>query len=658
LICGILIAAHVEPGLADRMEHGALIRQQLDRILSSPGFVNSPRMRQFLQVVVENSLSGASPLKETTIGVQVFGRAADYDSGAEPIVRVEARRLREKLQQYYERWGAAAPVVIHLPKGGYTPEFQIAPAAVAPEVPEVSAATAISPPPSPVQPASARWRFISISAAALGCIVLSIFIANRPLSWRPGASPVVQPIASIAVLPLLNLSGDPGQDYVADGMTDELIGSLAQISSLRVISRTSAMQYKGSRKALPQIARELGVDAVVEGSLTRSGQEVRITAQLIEAKTDRHLWSEDYRRQAHDMMTIESEVARAITSEIRLKLSTSEESLLRRQTGVAPDVWDAYLKGRYFWNRRTESDLRKSIVYYQEAVTRMPGYAAAWAGLADSWLLLGETWVRPNGRAFAEAEHAANRALALDNQLGEAHASLAALQSNRGQWESAEAEFRRALELKPGYATGRQWYAEGLAAHGRIDEALAEIRRARELDPLSLTVNVQVGYILFLARRYDEAIVQLRATTDMDPYFWMAHAVLGHAYQQKFMYKEATQELQKAADLTSPLPGQRMWLALAWALAGRSAEARHTRADIEEAFARGDIEAPPVALLDLALGERDHALARLQTACATHNLSPLLPSPVFDPLRADSEIAAMLAACTVSTPLTRGPDEK
>jgi TolB-like protein/Flp pilus assembly protein TadD len=637
------------------MEDGALIREELGRILSSPVFANSARMRQFLEVVVENSLSGASPLKETTIGVQVFGRAAGYDSGAEPIVRVEARRLREKLQQYYDRWGAADAVIIRLPKGGYTPEFEIARAAVLPELP---APIPASPQPSPVPPPTKARRSISVLVAALGCVVLSIVIASRPISWRSGASPAVQPIASIAVLPLLNLSGDPAQEYVADGMTDELIGSLAQISSLRVISRTSAMQYKGSRKPLPQIAKELGVDAVVEGSLTRSDTEVRITAQLIEAKTDRHLWSQDYRREAHDMMTIESEVAKAITSEIRLKLSSREESRLRRQTGVAPEVWEAYLKGRYFWNRRTESDLRKSIVYYQEAVTKAPGYAAAWAGLADSWLLLGETWERPNSRAFAEAEHAADRALALDSQLGEAHASRAALQSNRGRWESAEAEFRRALELTPGYATGRQWYAEGLAAHGRTDEALAEIRRARELDPLSLTVNVQVGYILFLARRYDEAIVQLRAASEMDPYFWMAHAVLGHAYQQKRMYKEATQELQKAADLTSPLPAHRMWLALGWALAGRSTEARDVRADMEVAFARGDIGAPAMALLDIALGERDHALARVQTACAAHNLSPLSPSPVFDPLRSDSEIAAMLAACTANTPLARGPDEK
>jgi TolB-like protein/Tfp pilus assembly protein PilF len=639
---------------AGRMERAALIREQLGKIQTSPGFVNSARMQQFLQVVVENSLSGASSLKETTIGVQVFGRTPDYDSGAEPIVRVEARRLREKLQQYYERGGAADSVIIRVPKGGYTPQFEIAPAAAPPEPP---AAIEAAPPLPPRQLSAGRRRSIGIMAAALGCVALSLLIANRPLPARSGASPALQPISSIAVLPLLNLSGDPGQEYVADGMTDELIGSLAQISSLRVISRTSAMQYKGSRKALPQIAKELGVDAVVEGSFTRSGQEVRITAQLIEAKADRHLWSEDYRRQADDMLTIESEVARAITSQIRLKLSSSEESRLRRQTGVAPEVWDAYLKGRYFWNRRTESDLRKSIGYYQDAVSKAPGYAAAWAGLADSWLLLGETWLRPNGQAFAEAEHAADRALALDNLLGEAHASRAALRSNRGQWQSAEAEFRRALELTPGYATAHQWYAEGLAAHGRTDEALAEIRRARELDPLSLTVNVQVGYILFLGRRYDDAVAQLRATTEMDPYFWMAHADLGHAYQQKLMYKEAIQELQRAADLTSQSPAQRMWLALAWALAGRYAEARQTRADLEEAFTHGELAAPAMALLDLALGERDHALARLQSACAAQKLSDLSPSPVLDPLRSDSQIAATLAACTVSNPLTRGPNK-
>jgi len=383
---------------------------------------------------------------------------------------------------------------------------------------------------------------------------------------------------------------------------------------------------------------------VMEGSLTRSGQQVRITVQLIDAKVDHHLWSEDYRRPIGDMLGVETEVARAVATQVKLTLAAGQESQVRRQTGIAPEAWDAYLKGRYFWNKRTEDGLRKSVGYFKEAVTEAPGYAPAWAGLADSWLLLGESWLRPNGEAFGETEKAVDRALSLDDGLGEAHATRAALESNRGHWEDAEAEFRRALELSPGYATAHQWYAEGLAAHGRTGEALVEIRRARDLDPLSLTVNVQVGYILFLARRYDEAIAQLRAAIDMDPYFWMAHADLGHAYEQKRMYPEAIQELQKSVDLTQSAV-QTLWLAHAWALAGRKMEARHVRPTLEEAFAQGHLDATPMALLDAALGEPDHALARLRSACSAHTRITISPTPILDPLRADPRIAAVLARC-------------
>jgi TolB-like protein/tetratricopeptide (TPR) repeat protein len=601
-------------------------------------------MRQFLELVVENSLSGAAPLKETVIGVQLFGRAPDYDSGAEPIVRVEARRLRQKLQQYYERDGAVSPVVIHLPKGGYSPQFETR------AVPLSGSAVAVAPPLAVTAgPAKGLGRRVVLwkAMAAICCLgALSIGVA----SLRPSAFSRVPParasgsITSIAVLPLVNLSGDSAQDYLADGMTDELIGSLARIPALRVISRTSAMQYKDARKALPEIARELRVDAVVEGSLTRSGRQVRITVQLIDAKVDRHLWSEDYRRPIGDMLEVESEVARAIAAQVRLTLAASRESPVRRETEVAPSAWDAYLKGRYFWNKRTEEGLRKSVGYFKEAVTEAPGYARAWAGMADSWLLLGESWLRPNGEAFRETEKALDKALSLDDDLGEAHACRAALESNRGRWDQAEAEFRRALELSPGYATAHQWYAEGLAAHGRTEEALAEIRRARDLDPLSLTVNVQVGYILFLARRYDESIAQLRATVDLDPYFWMAHADLGHAYEQKRMYPEAIQELQKSVDLTQSA-SQTLWLAHAWALAGRKAEARRVRSTLEQSFAQGYIDAPPMALLDTALGEPDRALARLRTACSAQSRIVLSATPILDPLRADPRISAVLAHC-------------
>lgn len=647
------------PDGEDSPKRAALIRDQVQRILASSGFVNSARMCQFLHFVVENSLSGKDPLKETLIGTEVFSRAPNYDSGIDPIVRVEARRLRDKLAQYYQCKGAEDSVVIGLPKGGYTPVFEIR-AAAPPESATEADRSAGAAPPSATHPP--RWLFRASGIAVALCGLVALLLWNgreiaAPASpsvrvFRSHVSPaearigtLSRPITSIAILPLANLSGDPGQEYLADGMTDELITRLAKIASLRVISRTSAMQYKGTHKALPEIAKELGVDAVVEGSLTRSGQQVRITAQLIDGKADRHLWAEDYERPIGDILAIESEVARTIAGEVKLTLSSREQSQLRAQADITPEAYDTYLKGRYFWNKRTGDGLSKSIGYFRQVMAKNPGYAPAWAGLADSYLLLGEFRMRPREEAFAEAKQAVDKALQLEDDLGEAHASRAALEADNGHWKEAEAEFRRALQLSPGYATAHQWYAEGLVAHGRPGEALAEIRRASQLDPLSLTVSVQVGYILFMARDYDDAIAELRKAIEMDPYFYFAHADLGHAYEQKGMYTEAIAELQKSADLTNQSPAQMLWLAHAWALAGRKTEARRLRANLEKSLQQGYISPLPMALLDLALGERDRALARLETACSAHTLEFLSPTPVFDPLRADSRIAAVLANC-------------
>lgn len=616
-------------------------------------------MRQFLQFVTEGALSNQT-LKETTIGVEVFGRPPAYDSSVDPIVRVEARRLREKLQQYYDRDGSDDPIVVNLPKGGYTPGFEFR--AAPPVAPADGAGPPVAGVAPAVSPAASRLSWILVAGLCAAAVSIVSIPAARVHMFRPpvevggegralvppAANPVagaLPPASSIAVLPLVNLSGDPAQDYLADGMTDELITWFVKFTALRVISRTSAMQYKSVRKTMPEIARELGVDAILQGSVTRSARQVRITAQLIEGKTGRYLWAEDYTGRAGDVLAIESDVARKVVSGVRLALPGREESALRRQTNVNPEAWDLYLKGRYFWNKRTGDGLRKAIGFFKQAAAIAPGYAPAWAGLADSWLLIGETRLRPREEAFPEARRAVDRALELDDELGEAHASRAALESDMGHWDAAEVEFRRALQLSPGYATAHQWYAEGLAGKGRIDEALGEIRRARDLDPLSLTMNVQVGYMLFMARRYDDAIRQLQATIDMDTAFWMAHANLGHAYEQKGMYPEAIAELQKAADLTGRAPLQMIWLAHALALAGRKTEARRIRATLEQPLKAGLLEVPIVALLDLALGEPDRALGRLRSACAANLVEPLSPTPIFDPLRSDPRFAAIFAHC-------------
>ncbi len=608
------------------------IREQLSRIVAGQGFVNSPRMRDFLTVVVENALAGAS-LKETVIGVQVFHRSPDYDPNLEPIVRIEARRLRSKLKEYYEREGAADPVIITLPKGGYTPEF-------ARRALEEAAPVEAAPRRNPLV-----WSWVAL--AVCGVLAFSLllwrFTTSRLVQTHPGTA--ANSIRSIAVLPLTNLSGDEADEYLAEGITDELIGTLANISSLRVISRTSTMVYEKARKPLPEIAKELNVDAIVQGTVTRSKQEVRITAQLVEGRQDRVLWSEEYTRPWRDLLKLEDEVARAIADQIRFTAGGSEEIRPNVQADVSPEAWDECLKGRYFWNKRTQEGLRKSIGYLRESVRQAPDFARGWAGLADSWLLLGELWLRPNTEAFGEANAAVDKALALDDTLGPAHACKAALEADQGRWDLAEPEFRRALELSPNYATAHQWYAEGLLDHGRSREAIHEIERARELDPLSLTLNAQVGGILYGARQYDKAVAQLRATIDMDPFFWLAHANLAAAYEAKGMYREAVEEFQKAADLTQESPRLRLLLARAWALEGKQAQAREAQAELEKRF-RGDAdEVSSIALLDVALGEPDRALAQIRAACSVHGDPGFNRTPFYDPLWGNAKIAAVMKSC-------------
>src|SRR6201995_5688046 len=350
------------------------------------------------------------------------------------------------------------------------------------------------------------------------------------LAMAPGA------IQSLAVLPLENLSGDASQEYFADGMTDELITDLAQISALRIISRTSVMVYKGARKPLPQIARELNVDAVVEGTVLRSGNQVRITAQLIEAATDKHLWSQNYEGELRDTLALQNRVASAIADQIRINLTPREQAALKSVKVVNPIAYESYLKGRYFWNKRTADGLRVALAYFKQASGEDPNYAQAYSGLADTYALLGD-WqyaVLTPKEANPQAKAAALKAVELDSALGEAHNSLAfVLDGFDWKLDSAGKEFRRAIELNPGYATAHHWYAGHLALLGQYDEAIAEMKKAESVDPLSLIINADLAELLVLAHSYDEAIGQSRRTIEMDPNFAMAHNQLAQAYLQK-----------------------------------------------------------------------------------------------------------------------------
>jgi TolB-like protein/DNA-binding winged helix-turn-helix (wHTH) protein/Tfp pilus assembly protein PilF len=473
-----------------------------------------------------------------------------------------------------------------------------------------------------------HWVVVAI-ALVLTLAILDVWLFRSRAQAPTG-------IRSLAVLPLDNLSGDASQNYFAEGMTDELITDLAQISALRVISRTSVMAYEGARKPLPQIARELNVDAVVEGTVLRSGDQVRITAQLIEASTDKHLWSQSYEGEFRDTLALQNKVASAIADQIRINLTPQEQAALKDVKVVNPEAYESYLKGRYFWNKRTADGLKVALAYFNQAIEEDPKYARAYSGLADSYALLAdwEYGVLAPGEAYPKAKAAAIKALELDNSLGEAHTSLAfSFDAYDWDWESAEREFRRAIELNPGYATAHHWYAWHLSEMGRNSEAIAEMRKAENLDPLSLIIGAEMAEILLIAHQNDEAIEQSRRTVHMDPNFALAHYELGQAYMQKHSYNEAIAEFRKAIDLSGGSIPATSNLAYAYAGSNKRGEAVKILNDLK---GRSTPNASEIALIYVGLGEKDQAMKWLETAYDEHFNPSILLRPAFDPLRSDS----------------------
>jgi TolB-like protein/DNA-binding winged helix-turn-helix (wHTH) protein/Flp pilus assembly protein TadD len=485
-------------------------------------------------------------------------------------------------------------------------------------------------PPSRLLPT--RW----IIAALALVIIVSLAILSVWL-FRSRA-PAPSGIRSIAVLPLENLSGDASQNYFADGMTDELITDLAQISALRVISRTSVMVYKGARKPLPQIARELNVDAVVEGTVLHSGDQVRITAQLIEASTDKHLWSQSYEGELRDTLALQNRVASAIADQIRINLTPREQAALNNVKVVNPEAYESYLKGRYFWNKRTADGLKAARAYFNEAIEEDPKYAQAYSGLADTYALLGD-WqyaVMTPKEAFPKAKAAAIKALELDSTLGEAHNSLAfVLDGFDWEFDSAGKEFRRAIELNPGYATAHHWYAWHLSLLGRFDEAIAEMRKAQNLDPLSLIINADLAELLVLAHVYDESMAQSRKTIEMDPNFALAHNQLAQAYLQEHIYDEAVTELKKAVQLSGDSPTFIANLARAYVASGKRSEAEKLLGDLKKRSNAAYSDAPEIAIVYVSLGDTDQAMNWLEKGYEERFNPGVLLRPGFDPLRSD-----------------------
>lgn len=521
-----------------------------------------------------------------------------------------------------------------------------------------SAAVAPVAAPEPEKPQAARQleqtgsrprkhdRLIALSILIMFTIMLTAAAGLWLSVRRHGIASADEGVQSIAVLPIENLTGDKEQEYLADGVTDELTAGLAKIRSLRVISRTSAMSYKETRKSLPQIARELNVNAVVEGTLRRSGDRIRITAELIQASTDRHLWVETYDTDLADILPSSANVIRAIAKELHVKLTPGEQHEFATRTMNAA-AYEAYLKGRYYWNKRTADGLERAISYFQESIRLDPNSALAYAGLADTYDVLASAIVEavPKRDAYPKAKEAALKAVQLDDSLAEAHTSLATMNFNYDwNWPAAERELKRAIEIDPNYATAHQRYSLYLIAMGHLSESIAEMTRARDLDPMSVSINFSLGWRLYFARRYDEAIAQLRTTLELDPNCVLAHRVMGQTYAEKGEFGAAINELETAAKLSGNAPLVLGPVGYVYARAGKYAEAKSILKQMEAASQRAYVSPVHRAEVYVGLGDTASALQWLQRAYEerANDLVFLKVDPEFDGLRSNPQFSELL----------------
>jgi len=448
-------------------------------------------------------------------------------------------------------------------------------------------------------------------------------------------------IESLAVLPLVNLSGDPAQEFFADGMTEALTADLAQIGALRVISRATVMQYKGTKKPLPEIAQRLKTDVIVLGSVLRSGRRVRITAELVQASTDRLLWAETYERDVGDILDLQNEVARAIADEIQAKLTPHEQVRLARRRMVNADAYEAYLKGRFFVNQFTEEALEKSKDYFQEAIQLDSAYGAAYSGLAEAWAMLQYIGAATPEEARPNALEAVSKALEIDDELEEAHGAMGVIKADEWDYPGGEQECRKAFELNPGYALAHVFYSNQLRHQGRTEESLAEAKRALGLDPLSPMTNEGLADAYLSARRYDLAVEQYQKTLELYPNQASSRDSLGWAYVYQGLYEKGIQEIQKSYGEDPSVSPE---LAYVYAVEGDLRKARGILERLQSISRKVPVAAHHFALIYLGLGEKDNALSWLEKA--RQQRSPMMAwlkvDPRFDNVRPDPRFRAMM----------------
>ncbi len=485
------------------------------------------------------------------------------------------------------------------------------------------------------------WIYVVVIGAAIS---IGLFFLGRYSAGNKTASPAGISNKSIAVLPFDNLSRDPDNAYFAEGVQDEILTRLAKVADLKVISRTSTQHFKSAPDNLPQIAKQLGVAHILEGSVQKASDQVRVNVQLINALTDAHLWGDTYDRKLTDIFAVESDIAKTIADALQAKLTGSEKNSIAKAPTTNPEAYELYLKGRFFWNKRSGVDLRKAIDYFNQAIAKDPNYALAYAGLADSYMLLPNYGGASTKEAVAPARAAVTKALELDDSLAEAHASFGLLNTLELHLEQAVGDFERAIQLNPNYATAHHWLMLGQLALGRFDQAIAEGKRATELDPLSLIINADFSWAYFCARRSDQAETQARKTLEIDPRFFLAHYYLGGISQFKGRLNEAISEFQKAVELNNDAYSLAM-LGQAYARAGKKDEAQKILARMNEEAKSRYIAPYAWALIRLGLGEKERAIDELDRAYQTGDTNYLFVikvDPLLDELRGDPRFDALV----------------
>lgn len=646
----MLKAGSSSPGEQELLspEQQALVLQHLERVLLSHSFAGSRRTQDFLRLIVGHALEGdLDSLKERMIGAEMFGRPVSYDTGSDSVVRVRASEARKKLALYYgENHEAVLPVRIELPSGSYVPRFHFETLArpLAHEMDPPAEPHLTEPHPTSVEPHEAapppsggmrRWTWGILA----GCtVLLMLFGVSLYVQKSRNDSIAQRGIHSIAILPLENLSGAAAQDYFADGLTEELINDLGQVSTLRVISLTSSMSYKGSKKKLPDIAHELNVDAVVEGGVLRQGDQVRISAQLVDARSDQPIWAHTYDRNLADVLSWQGEVASAIAQEITTKLTPQEQARLARKTEVDPQAQDLYLQGILL---REKADCGQAIELFQHAIAIQPGYAQAHSALASCYGMLGESGSMPYEKAFTSQKAEAKKALELDDSLSEAHAELAnTAMTLDWDWAKAATEFHRAIELNPNSATNHEKYAFFLVRTGHPQQAVEEIERSVDLDPVSGSTFHSEGFIYYFSRRYDRAydVTQQVRNLRINVPDWTF--LLGEIYAEEHKYTDSITAFEKGGNGPYTLGH----LGNAYARAGNLEAARDTIARLQHSVQQDGVGRYEIALVYAGLGEKTQAFEWLEQAYREHDvgLVYLKVDPCLDPLRPDPRFSALI----------------